>query len=46
MIGFMLGKGGGVDAVFLMFAAVAIVGLNAATRMIVTRNLRLEEISR
>jgi putative MFS transporter len=25
LIGFMLGKGGGVDAVFLMFAAVAIV---------------------
>ena len=46
MIGFMLGKGGGVDAVFLMFAAVAIVGLIAATRMIETRNLRLEEISR
>jgi MFS transporter, putative metabolite:H+ symporter len=45
MIGFMLGKGGD-DAVFLMFAAVAIVGLIAAARMIVTRNLRLEEISR
>src|ERR1700722_7269542 len=46
LIGFMLGKGGGVDAVFLMFAVVAIVGLIAATRMIETRNLRLEEISR
>src|ERR1700743_358244 len=46
MIGFMLAKGGGVDAVFLMFAVVAIVGLIAATRMIETRNLRLEEISR
>jgi len=46
LIGYMLGKGGGVDAVFLMFAAVAIVGLIAATRMIETRNLRLEEISR
>lgn len=46
MIGFMLGKGGGVDAVFLMFAAVAIIGLIAATRMIETRNLQLEEISR
>jgi putative MFS transporter len=46
LIGFMLGKGGGIDAVFLMFAVVAIVGLIAATRMIETRNLRLEEISR
>jgi putative MFS transporter len=46
LIGFMLGKGGGVDAVFLMFALVAIIGLIAATRMIETRNLRLEEISR
>jgi len=46
IIGFMLGKGGGVDAVFLMFAAVAIIGLIAATRMIETRNLQLEEISR
>jgi putative MFS transporter len=45
LIGFMLGKGGGVDAVFLMFAVVAIIGLIAATRMIETRNLRLEEIS-
>ena len=46
MIGFMLGKGGGVDSVFLMFAAVAIIGLIAATRMVETRNLQLEEISR
>jgi MFS transporter, putative metabolite:H+ symporter len=46
LIGFMLGKGGGIDSVFLMFAAVAIVGLIAATRMIETRNLRLEDISR
>jgi MFS transporter, putative metabolite:H+ symporter len=46
LIGFMLGKGGGVDAVFLMFAVVAIIGLIAATRMIETRNLRLEDISR
>ncbi len=45
LIGFMLAKGG-VDSVFLMFAVVAIVGLIAATRMIETRNLRLEEISR
>ncbi len=45
LIGFMLGKGGGVDAVFLMFAMVAVIGLIAATRMIETRNLRLEEIS-
>jgi MFS transporter, putative metabolite:H+ symporter len=46
LIGFMLGKGGGIDAVFLMFAVVAIIGLIAATRMIETRNLRLEDISR
>jgi MFS transporter, putative metabolite:H+ symporter len=45
LIGFMLGEGGGVDAVFLMFAVVAIIGLFAATRMIETRNLRLEQIS-
>ena len=41
----MLGKGG-VDSVFLMFAGVAVLGLVAATRMIETRNLRLEEIAR
>ena len=46
LIGFMIGTGGGIDSVFLMFSAVAIVGLIAATRMIETRNLRLEEISR
>ena len=45
LIGFILGKGG-VDSVFLMFAVVAIIGLIAATRMIETRNLRLEDISR
>jgi MFS transporter, putative metabolite:H+ symporter len=45
LIGFMLAKGG-VDTVFLMFAGVAVVGLVAATRMIETRNLRLEEIAR
>lgn len=45
LVGFMLGKGG-VDSVFLMFAAVAVLGLVAATRMIETRNLRLEEIAR
>jgi MFS transporter, putative metabolite:H+ symporter len=44
LVGFMLGKGG-VDSVFLMFASVAVVGLLAATRMIETRNLRLEEIA-
>jgi MFS transporter, putative metabolite:H+ symporter len=45
LIGFMLGKSGGVDAVFLMFAVVAVIGLIAATRMVETRNLRLEQIS-
>jgi putative MFS transporter len=45
LIGFMLATGG-VDSVFLMFAVVAVIGLVAATRMIETRNLRLEDISR
>jgi MFS transporter, putative metabolite:H+ symporter len=44
LIGFMLSRGG-VDSVFLMFAGVAVVGLVAATRMIETRNLRLEQIA-
>jgi putative MFS transporter len=41
----MLGTGG-VDSVFLLFAGVAVVGLAASTRMIETRNLRLEDIAR
>ena len=45
LIGFMVGKGG-VGSVFLMFAGVAVVGLAASTRMIETRNLRLEDIAR
>lgn len=45
LIGFMLGKGG-VDSVFLMLAGVAVPGLVAVTRMIETRNLRLEQIAR
>ncbi len=45
LIGFMLGEGG-VDSVFLMFAGVAVLGLLASTRMIETRNLRLEDIAR
>jgi putative MFS transporter len=45
LVGFMLGKGG-VDSVFLMFAGVAVLGLVAATQMIETRNLRLEDIAR
>jgi hypothetical protein len=45
LVGFMLARGG-VDSVFLMFAGVAVVGLIVATRMIETRNLRLEEIAR
>jgi putative MFS transporter len=45
LIGVMLGTGG-VDSVFLLFAAVAVVGLAASTRMIETRNLRLEDIAR
>jgi putative MFS transporter len=45
LVGFMLANGG-VDMVFLMFAGVAVVGLIAATQMIETRNLRLEDIAR
>jgi MFS transporter, putative metabolite:H+ symporter len=45
LIGLMLSRGG-VDQVFLMFAAVAVLGLIAATRMIETRNLTLEDIAR
>jgi len=45
LVGPMLDQGG-VDSVFLMFIVVAIIGLIAATRMIETRNLRLEDISR
>jgi MFS transporter, putative metabolite:H+ symporter len=44
LIGVMLGAGG-VSSVFLMFAAVAALGLIASTRMIETRNLRLEDIA-
>ncbi|MEH2475110.1 putative MFS transporter [Nitrobacteraceae bacterium AZCC 2161] len=45
LIGFMVGEGG-VDSVFLMFAGVAVLGLIASTRMIETRNMRLEDIAR
>jgi MFS transporter, putative metabolite:H+ symporter len=44
LIGVMLGAGG-VESVFLMFAGVAVLGLVASTRMIETRNLRLEDIA-
>jgi putative MFS transporter len=45
LMGFMLGEGG-VDSVFLMFAGVAVLGLLASTKMIETRNMRLEDIAR
>jgi putative MFS transporter len=45
LIGVMVGEGG-VDSVFLMFAGVAVLGLIASTRMIETRNMRLEDIAR
>jgi MFS transporter, putative metabolite:H+ symporter len=45
LIGVMLGTGG-VESVFLMFAGVALLGLIASSRMIETRNLRLEDIAR
>jgi putative MFS transporter len=35
----------GIGAVFLMFAAVAVVGALAATRMLETQNRRLEDIA-
>jgi putative MFS transporter len=44
LIGFMLGSGG-VQSVFLMFSGVAIIGMAAASRMIETRNMRLEDIA-
>jgi MFS transporter, putative metabolite:H+ symporter len=44
LIGFMLGSGG-VQSVFLMFAGVALIGMAAASRMIETRNMRLEDIA-
>jgi len=44
IVGVMVGAEG-IDAVFLMFAAVSVVGALAATRMIETRNRRLEEIA-
>jgi putative MFS transporter len=44
LVGFMVGAKG-IGAVFLMFAAVSIVGALAAARMIETRGQRLEEIA-
>ncbi|HYR83208.1 MAG TPA: MFS transporter [Terriglobia bacterium] len=44
LVGFMVGAQG-IDAVFLMFAAVSIVGVLGATRMIETRARRLEDIA-
>ena len=45
LIGFTIGAGG-VNSVFAMFAVVAVLGLLASTRMIETRNMRLEDIAR
>ena len=44
IVGLMVGEQG-VAAVFLMFAAVAVIGMIAATRMIETSNRRLEDIA-
>ena len=44
LVGFMVGAMG-IGSVFLMFAAVALVGAVAAARMIETRGQRLEEIA-
>jgi putative MFS transporter len=43
-VGLMAGSTG-IASVFLMFAAVSVVGATAATLMIETRNRRLEDIS-
>lgn len=45
LVGLMVGAQG-ISSVFLMFAAVSVVGMFAATRMIETRNRRLEDIAR
>jgi putative MFS transporter len=44
LVGFMVGAKG-IGSVFLMFAAVSIVGACAASRMIETRGQRLEDVS-
>jgi len=44
LVGFMVGSKG-INSVFLMFAGVSTVGALAATRMVETRNRRLEEIA-
>ena len=44
LVGFMVGAKG-IGSVFLMFAAVSIVGAFAASRMIETRGQRLEDVS-
>lgn len=44
LVGLMVGARG-INSVFLMFAAVSVVGALAATRMIETRGRRLEEIA-
>ena len=44
LVGFMVAAKG-INSVFLMFAAVSAVGALAATRMVETRNRRLEEIA-
>lgn len=45
LVGLIVGAEG-ISAVFLMFAGVSVVGLLAASRMIETRNRRLEDIAR
>jgi putative MFS transporter len=44
IVGLMVGSGG-IDSVFIMFAAAAAIGTIAASRMIETRARRLEEIA-
>jgi len=44
LVGFMVARDG-IGSVFLMFAAVSVIGLLASTRMIETRDQRLEDIA-
>lgn len=45
LVGVLVATRGGVNSVFLMFVGVGILGMFAASRMIETRNRRLEELA-
>jgi putative MFS transporter len=44
LVGYLV-EGSGTAAVFMMFAAAGVIGAMAGTRMLETRNRRLEEIA-